>query len=89
MESESRSYPPGRRPSRHHDHHLEADAPDLLAPHAQDHWRVNLAEPWEITFWTREFGCSEKQLRSAVQAVGAIAGEVRAHLRDEDQQHRN
>jgi AraC-like DNA-binding protein len=54
---------------------------DAQAPHAQDYWRVNLAEPWEITFWTREFGCSEAQLKEAVQAVGQSAGAVRRHLR--------
>ena len=64
-------------------------APDTHAPHAQDYWRVNLAEPWEITFWTREFGCSEARLKEAVEAAGASAGAVRAYLRDEDQQQRN
>ena len=47
---------------------------------AQDHWSVNLAESWEIAFWTRELGCTEEQLRAAVQAVGKTAGQVRAYL---------
>lgn len=47
---------------------------------AQDHWSVNLAESWEIFFWTRELRCSEEELRRAVVAVGKKAGDVRAHL---------
>ena len=49
---------------------------------AQDHWSVNLAESWEIFFWTRELGCSEEELRRAVAAVGRTAGHVRAYLAD-------
>ena len=90
MDSESRNYPPGRFPPRYREQpRVEAESPDGFPPHAQDHWRVNLAEPWEITFWTREFCCSEGQLKEAVQAVGESAGAVRAHLHDEDQQQRN
>jgi AraC-like DNA-binding protein len=91
MNSETRNYPPGRKPapSHHEQPRVEAEGPDSHPPHAQDHWRVNLAEPWEITFWTREFGCSEWQLHEAVQAVGNSAGAVRAQLAAEDQQQRN
>lgn len=91
MNFESRDYSPGRAPPRHYQEQarVEADNPEMGTPHAQDHWRVNLAEAWEITFWTREFGCSESQLKEAVQAVGDTAGAVRAHLHDEDQQQRN
>ena len=87
MDTEFRNYAPGRPPSRHHQ--LPRVEAEMLEPHAQDHWRVNVAEPWEITFWTREFGCSESQLHDAVRAVGNSAGAVRAHLLDEDQQQRN
>ena len=90
MDSEFRNYPPGRSPPRRHEEaRVQADSPDSLALQAQDHWRVNLAEPWEITFWTREFGCSETQLKEAVEAVGDSAGAVRARLRNEDQQRSN
>ena len=63
--------------------------PQLQALHAQDHWRVNLSENWEIRFWSREFGCSEHNLRRAVDAVGSNAGRVRAYLASQDQQHRS
>lgn len=49
---------------------------------APDHWSVNLAEPWEIVFWTREFGCTEEELHRAVAAVGKTAARVRAYLAD-------
>ena len=56
--------------------------------HAPDHWSVNLAESWEIAFWTREFHCSEEQLREAVAAVGKTAGDVRSYLQTNNQQIR-
>ena len=58
-----------------------ADAAEML--HAQDYWSVNLHEPWEVTFWAREFGCSEEDLRRAVAHVGSRAGDVRAHLSEQ------
>ena len=59
---------------------LRADVPDGGMPRAQDHWRVNLAEAWEVAFWSREFGCSESELRKAVESAGSSAGAVRACL---------
>jgi len=55
---------------------------------APDHWSVNLAESWEVAFWTRELRCSEEQLRHAVAAVGKTAGQVRAYLQSNNQQTR-
>lgn len=59
---------------------LRADSPDSGMPRAQDHWRVNLAEAWEVAFWSREFGCTEAELRKAVESAGSSAGAVRACL---------
>ena len=90
VEKSSRHYPPGHRPpSAQEGQRLEIEAPAQEAPHAQDYWRVNLAEPWEVAFWTREFGCSEHDLKSAVEAVGKSAGAVRAYLRNEPTQPKN
>jgi AraC-like DNA-binding protein len=50
------------------------------APRSEDYWHVNLDEPWEIAFWSRELGCSEDQLRAAVEAAGARAGDVKGYL---------
>jgi hypothetical protein len=66
---------------------LSLELPDSV-PHAQDYWRINLREEWEIRFWTREFGCSDGALREAVTAVGDCAGDVRAHLLAQHQQRR-
>ena len=89
MDSQFRSYQPGLTPLRQFEQpRVEAEAADHRELHAQDHWRVNLAEDWEITFWAREFGCSEEQLKAAVQVVGDCAGAVRAHLSGDDQPHR-
>jgi uncharacterized protein DUF3606 len=45
-----------------------------------DHWHIDVAEPWEIRFWTREFDCDESTLRRAVNAAGSVAGSVRFYL---------
>jgi hypothetical protein len=81
MHSDRHHLPPGRPASPHHERHqlaVEAAAPEAL--HAQDHWRVDLAEDWEIFFWSREFHCNEQDLRKAVGQVGNKAGAVRAYL---------
>ncbi|MFD1839097.1 DUF3606 domain-containing protein [Paracidovorax cattleyae] len=46
----------------------------------QDRSRVNVNEPWEVDYWTKEFGCTETQLRAAVKAVGVMVADVRRHL---------
>jgi hypothetical protein len=58
------------------DSHLQL----LVPPRAQDYWRVNLAETWEVGLWMREFRCSEGELRQAVHMAGELAGAVRAYL---------
>jgi hypothetical protein len=68
---------------------LGLEAPGSEPPRAQDHWRINLAEEWEVTFWSREFGCLDTELRKAVDAVGTNAGAVRAHLSSQVQQQRS
>lgn len=89
MDNESRKRANGRMagPSAERPR-LGVEALDAL-PQAQDHWRVDLAEAWEVTFWSREFRCSETDLRKAVEAVGSNAGAVRAYLCGQDQQQRS
>jgi len=87
MGTDSGKYPPGHG-QRHEQPRMELEAPDAGPPHAQDYWRINLREDWEIAFWTREFGCTEEALRQGVAAVGDSAGGVRAYLRDQYQQRR-
>jgi hypothetical protein len=45
-----------------------------------DYWRIDLTAPWQVRFWTREFGTSEKELRAALSEVGDRVGRVRDHL---------
>jgi len=47
---------------------------------APDYWRIDLSEPWQVRFWTREFGVTEEQLRAALTEAGDHVGTVRAHL---------
>ena len=73
--------PPGRRtPPRREGAQISAEisSPEITRP--GEHWHINLGEPWEVTFWSREFQCTESELRSAVQSVGNLAGAVRAYF---------
>ncbi|WP_447650952.1 DUF3606 domain-containing protein [Pseudomonas abietaniphila] len=46
----------------------------------QDRARVNTSEAWELSYWTKEFGVTEEQLKAAVKAVGPMVTDVRKHL---------
>ena len=37
---------------------------------------IELDNPREVGWWTKRFGCSEEQLRSAVAEVGTCAAKV-------------
>lgn len=54
---------------------------DLRNRGPQDRSRINVNEPWEVRYWCSEFGCTEAQLRAAVQAVGVSAEAVRRRFR--------
>jgi hypothetical protein len=45
-----------------------------------DAQRINIHEPWEVNWWTKELGVSRAQLEAAVRAVGVSAAAVRRHL---------
>ena len=59
-----------------HEARVAVDSP----ARAPDYWHIDLAEEWEVRFWSREFGISESQLRDAISKVGTIAGSVRQFL---------
>lgn len=82
MHNQRHNHPPPGRPVtlRREPAHLGVEAGRSTAPQAQDYWRVDLMQDWEIGFWSREFGCSEEELRRAVEHVGSNAGAVRAYL---------
>jgi hypothetical protein len=54
------------------------DDPDKRGP--ADRARINVNESWEVRYWTAELGCSESQLRAAVEAVGVMSEDVARHL---------
>lgn len=45
-----------------------------------DRDRINLSEDYEVQYWTKELGISEKKLRDVIQAVGNTSRAVREHL---------
>ena len=46
----------------------------------QDRSRINVNESWEVSYWCRQFNCTEQQLRNAVITVGVSASAVARHL---------
>jgi hypothetical protein len=54
---------------------------DLKDKGPQDRSRVSLSERWEVTYWTKKFGCTEEELRKAVQRVGSSAEAVEKELK--------
>ena len=45
-----------------------------------DRTRINVNEKWEVDWWCEDLGCSEAQLRAAVQAVGVMVVNVKRYL---------
>lgn len=54
--------------------------PDSPEKTAEDARLISLEQDHEIRDWTRSFGCTEAELRAAVQAVGHSAAQVRRYL---------
>ncbi len=46
----------------------------------QDRARINLSEDYEVSSWSKKFGVTPDQLKSAVAAVGDRAEDVQRHL---------
>jgi hypothetical protein len=45
-----------------------------------DRSRINIHEPYEVSYWCRELDCTADQLRQAVHSVGPMVSAVRRHL---------
>jgi hypothetical protein len=73
MRKESQDKPAGWGPGR-------ARPPMPSSVRVPDYWRIDLAQPWQVRFWTREFGVTEGELRDALREAGDQVGEVRARL---------
>ena len=55
-------------------------ADDLSNRGPQDRARINVNEGHELDYWCEALGCTERQLREAVAAVGVSADKVREYL---------
>ena len=42
--------------------------------------RINVTEPYDVRLWAERFGCTLRQLKDAVGAVGNIASDVQGYL---------
>lgn len=45
-----------------------------------DAQRINVNEPYEVSYWTKTLGVSEQKLREAVRAVGVSVAAVKKYL---------
>jgi hypothetical protein len=46
----------------------------------QDRERINVNEDYELRDWSRKFGVTADELKSAVQKVGPMAKDVQQHF---------
>ena len=46
-----------------------------------DRDRINVGEDYELEDWSKKFGVTKEQLKSAVRAVGSSAKAVEKHLK--------
>jgi hypothetical protein len=56
-------------------------ADDKSKPGGRDRSRININEDYELRDWSKKFGVSAEQLKSAVKAVGDNAKAVEDHLK--------
>lgn len=56
-------------------------ADDLNNRGPQDRARVNVNEDHEVRYWCGKFGCTEDELRAAVDRVGVMAADVEQALK--------
>jgi hypothetical protein len=54
---------------------------DLRNRGPADRARINVNEPWELSYWTGALGCTADQLRAAVRRVGVMRTDVERELR--------
>ncbi|MES2220163.1 MAG: DUF3606 domain-containing protein [Acidobacteriota bacterium] len=45
-----------------------------------DRARVNIHEPYEVEYWSKEFGVTSERLRELVSKHGVMAAEIRRAL---------
>jgi hypothetical protein len=45
-------------------------ADDLENKGVEDRRTISLSEPWEVTYWTNLLGCTDEELKEAVEQMG-------------------
>jgi hypothetical protein len=55
------------------------DDKKIRAPH--DKKRIDINDPAEVKNWCKALGCTERELRNAVESVGTSAEEVKTYLK--------
>jgi hypothetical protein len=53
---------------------------DLKKVGPADRSRINMSEPWEVDYWTKELGVSQGELRRIIAKVGTSTDAVRKEL---------
>jgi len=53
---------------------------DLTKKGPKDRTRINIHEPWEVTYWTKALGVSKQKLILAVKTVGVMVKDVKQWL---------
>ena len=56
-------------------------ADDKTKSGGQDRLRISLSEDYEVRDWSRKFGVTPDEPRSAVNAVSNMAADVEVHLK--------
>jgi len=56
-------------------------ADDLKKTGPADDSRVNITQQHEVRYWCSKYGCTEAELREAVNAVGTNAAAVAEYLK--------
>jgi len=57
-------------------------ADDKSKTGTQDRDRINVNEAYEVEYWKKKFSCSPAELKAAVKAVGVMAKNVEAYLKN-------
>jgi Protein of unknown function (DUF3606) len=53
---------------------------DSTKKRPQDGTRINIHEPWELTYGSQKFGVTLERLKAAVATVGPMVKDVEKHL---------
>jgi hypothetical protein len=56
-----------------------ADEETKTVPHEQN--RVDIENPDEVSYWTKQLGCTVEELRAAVEKVGVLVENVAPELK--------